>query len=793
MFIRTLILVAVLALHLAGTPAQCDEVALEAEAARFAKESQTLHGLKRYAEALETAEVAFALHPESKTCQERLIEALLCMSVETVYKGGMFLSVDYDAYGAGYSSVTADQMRRSLEYASRAAEIQEKYALYHTGRLTMTRVRGIWYNLHRHRTQALESEIAAFNRRVFDQWIKKVYEPAAEWFFNKEENKETREEFDLVLCRTILNTAKFQTYGDSAALFETTAKDILRAKIEWNGLHSQNALAYLLRDLVAFASMYRNLPPEKRCPEVGATLERIAAMFDNDPRLAVQIYAWLIRNKVCMRSYTDASKMREAANAYSFQLGEKIKSLPPGISEKEFSILYDEAGGPSVITYCYADKLLRCTELLEIANSRNEWVGHSMLGLFLDWVRFEKNSPTGNVPEHFSSAITGQIEIGKKVAPDKAKALELSAIAAGHYVPQDIPAKPWKEEIILFKSPQWSRICRSLLRNDILYLFVNNYREGTVSLVSIDLKTMKKKEYPGALRFTTGGASLSYVDNTNAYLGNRRDGVSIFPLDGSEPWSLGQKDGLPGLEIHGLGSMHSELYVGLDDEQGRSWLIAIDVKTRNWEILISSTAKEGKTPFVNMGLGPRFRAFFEDVERNRLLMFIDVYTSNDGLAHSRNDKRFLDYRGLWSMDGKTREFIQLKPWLLEPSPGHIPVGEDRVLFGGSYGAAMLLDLTKTECDDACQYLCDKESRYQFNGGTFYRGQLWGRIYPKGDPQRSVWAKLTDGNSEPELLKIPESIKASGWMPSAICRATSDGKNLVVGDDNHVILLRFEDP
>ena len=828
---RLACLIVVAVLFCVPAHAQDTDAARKAEAERFAAESLFLHGQKRYAEALEAAETAFALNPELKAHQERLIEALLYMSLESFAPGNMNHAVQRDGSGEkGHPKVPAEKIRHSLEYASRAAEIQDKYALYLVGesylsaiyvraQSYLSTIRAFW---EKHAPEELKPELAAFNHQMLEQWIEKMYKPALERFNNGTESRDASS-FKRILFDTVFHVAQNHTDKNTIALFEMLTNDLFPAHSEW---YTQNiagdTFSCVLLDLAIFASLYRDVPMGERNPEVGTALERILAVLDNDPQLAVRIHAWLVRNKVRRYYHWQLDIQNRGVTETYFQwLKEHAKNLPPDISPKEYSILYEEARA----LFFGSEEKQRGAEILEIANTRNEFsstLANWCLGVIADG----GNALADNERARFTALFAKQIELGLLASEgssdlSNAKAFAERAAVAG--IPlQGAPerVRPWQEEVVLFerkvrhdKRPGMAfnlydqHYFHPFFRDDTIYFFVSDVLpqsppvSPSMRLASIDLKTLERKEHPEQ-RHVHWSASddVTYVDDTNAYYGTGHQGVLVFPLDGSEPWSIGPQDDLPGKKVHGLASMNGKLYVGLADTQQRSWLIAVDLETRNWKTIISSSAAEGTTPLADISPGPAFRAFFADVKHNRLLFFVDRLYGND--------QRLC---GLWTLDGKTHEIVWTRLPEYTALPGHIPVSEDRMLLSDRFGVAMLLDLEKAHDRFARQFLCHAPApgrgdaavrEYRLLQGTLLNGYLWGNL---SEPSNSfttsntfistgkdVWARIAaDGGSEPEWLAFPESVKTQNWTPSVICRATSDGKNLIVGDGYSLILLRFE--
>lgn len=771
---------------------------LRAEAERFVVESRFLHDQHRYAEALEKAEAATALAPEAKAVRERLIHALLNVSLDAVCPGW---AMNTSASPESYPRVTPEQMRRSLELAERVVHLKEKYADHAAGQSQLSSLRKHWNVILKYRTDEVKDDVAALNRRVFKDWVEKSYEPAKERHFGDTGNAKTLAKFKDILYVSLCHVAVNQDPKDAAVFFEAITTDILRAKFEWRNTGSVgDILRVLFRELEKFAAEYRDLPSDERDPAADASLNRTATMLENDPRVIVQVHSWFVRNKIDYFK-NDSLRFQDAANAYFLRLEEGVKQFPHDITETEYSVFYEEAA--TLLWFCHGEKFDRAAEMLEIAGSRNEFAA----GLTERLLSALKDFPgTEDEKARFAPLISRQIEIGLKSSPKRARAMELDALGAGISVSQTAPGKLWKEEIVLFESGRenhFESYRNPFLRDDTLYLFMTDH--PTMRLTAINLKTLKRTDYPAAQTWYRAGgkeAEVSYVDAENAYYGACARGVLVFPLDGSEPWALGPEDGLPGDRFQGLASLGGKLYAGIEDTQQRSWLIAIDLKTRQWETLASSTAKEGTLPFTDMSPGARYRAFYPDTPRNRLLMFVDIIHWLDNPLPSR-----WKLSGLWSLDTTTGVAVQLNPRVSSAQPGHVPFGEKRALFRNSYGIAMLLDLEKAGEDGACEYLCHNHARRwdwenqrypeteiresRLYEGTLHKGYLWGKIaMEKYGP--AVWARVAaDGLSDIEPLAVPEAIGKPDWTPSMICRAAPDGKSLIVGDGHSLILLRFE--
>jgi len=596
-------LIIVVVLLTAGVPAQSAETARQREAARFAAESLFLHGQKRYAEALEAAETAFALNPELKAHQERLIQALLYMSLESFAPGKMNHAVQRDGSDeGGHPKVPAEQIRRSLEYANRAAEIQEEYALYFVGesylsaiyvraQSYLSTIRAFW---EKHAPEELKPELAAFNRRMLEQWTEKMYKPALERFNNGTESRDAPS-FTRVLFDTVFHVAQNRTDKETIAFFEMLTNDLFPAHSEWYAKNiAGDTFSCVLLDLAIFASLYRDVPMGERNSEVGAALERILTVLDNDPQLAVRIHAWLVRNKVSRYYHWQLDiQHRGVTETYFQRLKEYAKNLPPDISPKEYSILYEEA---QALLFGDEEKQ-RGAEILEIANTRNEFsstLANWCLGVITDG----GNALADNERARFTALFAKQIELGllaSEGSSDLSNARTFAERAAVAGIPlQGAPerVRPWKEEVVLFerKVRHDNRPGRSFnlydqhyyhpfLRNDTIYFFVSDVLPQSppvtpsMRLASIDLKTLERKEHPSQ-RYAHWSAShdVTYVDDTNAYYGTGHQGVLVFPLDGSEPWSLGPQDDLPGEQVHGLASMNGKLLTYRRDQRFERFL-----------------------------------------------------------------------------------------------------------------------------------------------------------------------------------------------------------------------------
>lgn len=819
-------IIVILILALTAFAQEPDALRLEAE--RFARESEFLTKQGRFEAALEKAEAAAALEPENIERRTELILALLRQASETICPG-KHNTIMPDSL---YPKVSSEKMQASLDYARRAQELSElepRVDIERAKRGLIGRLREKWQAVVRSQLSDFKEETEKINRRCLEHWMKTVYRPAV-LAVTTAKDWESYHRFVRASSEASSRTWH-QSERTVVELYEEIIDDILRitqipvripkrkgSPDEWsrNMLLFFSEFAALTRepswdfdkipDTIPGGIAHRYTKRDGHDPEIDETLKRIYEKLENDSRLTFQLYGWLAKQKILPRNHPK-EYVAKASRNYFDQLKRKISELPRETDFHDYSILYEaardivrssydplsEEGGQAPSNGKRRPEAALYVEILELANFRNEiapQVARDMI-FSMDPIRIQSHAPEvrqyyqRELPR-YETALVRQIELAERLLPDRGKTVREYALRYDIAGLRSEVKTPWKREINIVPKMSNLRYRHPMLRGDMLYFF-SEPEYKTIRLDCLDLKTFELKSRAICL-LENHYSVCSFVDDQNAYLGSRGGGLVVFPLDGTNPWTLTIEDGLPNGFVHGLGSIAGKLYVGLGEEGKPSWLVQVDLETRDWNILVSSSAKDGESPFFNLSPAPQFVCFQEDVRRNRLLFFAKAFPN-----------AFPDWLGLWSIDGVTGEFKFEKYVQNLAVQGQL--FSDRLLLHGIFNTH-LVDLTNPDEKDSVKLLAALRKNRTKDGyedpilnncrlssGTVYDGFYWGRIESGPD---SFWGRIAlDGRSKPERLTKPLAVAQDSWYPNTCCLPTPDGKGLLVGDQDHLILLRFE--
>jgi len=108
-----------------GVPTQSEETALQREAARFHREALVMHKSRSYELALQHAETAFALAPESQECKETLVRCLSDLAQSLLVR-----EIAPDPYHREAIIATPEGAAKSLVLINRAFDLIEKDPKY---------------------------------------------------------------------------------------------------------------------------------------------------------------------------------------------------------------------------------------------------------------------------------------------------------------------------------------------------------------------------------------------------------------------------------------------------------------------------------------------------------------------------------------------------------------------------------------------------------------------------------------------------------------------------------------
>ncbi len=127
--------------------------------------------------------------------------------------------------------------------------------------------------------------------------------------------------------------------------------------------------------------------------------------------------------------------------------------------------------------------------------------------------------------------------------------------------------------------------------------------------------------------------------------GTARDGIFIFPLDGGVPARIGDKEGLPALEVNRMTALDNQVIASLNG----GYLVRIDLATQRVEVLASSRRTNKLSPFDNDQ--PFYiRSLVPDSARQRVLFTVGVLGT---FKHPSI--------GMWEYNLKTRAFKKHLP------------------------------------------------------------------------------------------------------------------------------------
>jgi hypothetical protein len=163
-------------------------------------------------------------------------------------------------------------------------------------------------------------------------------------------------------------------------------------------------------------------------------------------------------------------------------------------------------------------------------------------------------------------------------------------------------------------------------------------------------------------RYERGGASYGLMVNppfvrgiavgdATVFVGTITDGIYTFGLSGGPVRRIGEKEGLPTTAIESIAFHGGKLYAGL----AGGYLVAIDEKTRDLKVLASSRRKEKLSPFDDLPSGFSVPYMVADPARDRLL-FVLYENTNEDLYQTGPKKN--SPAGLWELHFKTGKFTR---------------------------------------------------------------------------------------------------------------------------------------
>jgi hypothetical protein len=239
---------------------------------------------------------------------------------------------------------------------------------------------------------------------------------------------------------------------------------------------------------------------------------------------------------------------------------------------------------------------------------------------------------------------------------------------------------PWTEVRALARSRVWDRSSRTLASSLVLddrLVAIERQRDtkagsiGRSRLVVLPFSEGKRPaegEWGGDLH----DVAFVYLDDSNYYACSRRDGVHIYPLDGSAPTRLGLEQGLPRANACAAVPIGDSLAINLAPKYNSgngdqsSYLLLFDTGSGQIEILAATTRRSKLTPLDEM-TSFSVRTMEPNEAKQEVLMEISGKTGR------------YSTRSMWRLDMTTRTLTDLgkkkAPGASSRQPMCLPVGD----------------------------------------------------------------------------------------------------------------------
>lgn len=784
----------------------------KAEAARFYREADRLHFGGYLPQALEYYEAAYALAPENVAYLRRL-----CNQLGYIAEGTMSVRRPVES---GNTTKTWENVSRSLEIARRILDLIE-YSNKNDGKTD-------WYPFawtnYMNRVDAVPDDVhpdwPGERRRFWDRVVRVHVDVEYPEFLRMPRDFRSLGHFIQVVNQPV----EFKRYAPMELWFEhldRRIRDFFRLRKQFSCKKSADGGActqkYCLTCRIPYDRMhFFDLPEVVLAMPQHGTVAAASEKFRDTLRFMTEEgnrydanAAWLVERKAAFR--------KEAGLAYSTP--EQYARHAEAQRFSDFgSLLYvgESAGDSKSPAYenarrdFAADIRKRIDERPDDTRAERAPLLGALRGIYEHYCR--ANSFERDFWINFNE-VSEEDLLGVRDLEDLRK-LESAWKDRNDEIARKTPApvRPWVSEHVLLAAGRREpddMFKRIRIAGDRLCVVkhVEKKSRNTIAPVVFDLKTLERTDYPEIevgetyrppfRNYTFAGISLD-LDDENIYLGVFGHGIRIYPIRGGEPVVIDEAAGLPSNLVQGLGRFHGKLYVGLGSYRATGYLVAVDMKTREVEILSSSAARTGIAPFFNRPeQTPEFHGFYRDEKRNRLLF--NVY---EGVYHGKT------INGIWAFEPETNSFTRLTRSWAQGEVLPLP-GGDALLIEAS-GTFYLLDLN----DDSCRPIAStmrKEAYVEVPKGFDYKksvhhvfvrnctvldGWIWTlaetRLNQFG-PKNWVRLKLFEpGRSEP--LRLPEGIPEQDWLNTFYdILATPDGKGIVVSTGNRVVLFRMDDP
>lgn len=219
---------------------------------------------------------------------------------------------------------------------------------------------------------------------------------------------------------------------------------------------------------------------------------------------------------------------------------------------------------------------------------------------------------------------------------------------------------PWTEARPLLESKDlagFRTFSRALLREGWVYVAALQESSGSVVI------TLKRIEWASGQAETIGAVQMDELSPSryvgrylgavalgerHFYAGTASAGLIEFPLEGGSARRYSTENGLPSDVVQSLAVVGPRLFAGLGERGQATYFVEIDTASGTIALRGSSVRRTIESPVDNASPQPYFGAMHVDHENHRLYFLLHI------------DPVVLpcDFRGLWSLDLETGEYVQ---------------------------------------------------------------------------------------------------------------------------------------
>lgn len=227
-------------------------------------------------------------------------------------------------------------------------------------------------------------------------------------------------------------------------------------------------------------------------------------------------------------------------------------------------------------------------------------------------------------------------------------------------LPTDGDSAPWSDAVPLLGADDSSGKCvfsRAFHRDGKVYVaeFRNEGGASDIALATIELSS-GRIERSGCVRlagsriteYARRNLEVAVLGDRHFYVGTASAGIVELPLAGGSGRRFSIADGLPSDHVQSLAVAGSRLFAGLGERWQATYFVEIDTASGEVALRGSSLRRTIESPVDNASPQPFFGDMHVDRERNRLYF----------LLHESPVVLPCDFRGLWSLDLETGEYVQ---------------------------------------------------------------------------------------------------------------------------------------